>query len=188
MAAALAGLAWPRPVQLSVYTLLLPLAPNLPIPSVPGGYVLAEAVPGHEGDLVLMASSAARHVEIHLLDQGRWNEALHTASFDVAYEAFGSTAPAADCTAVLDAIHAAIRANDPGGLRIADLARHAGVPTALDRVLDRLRGERALVAGALLVGLSAELAAAPFGHLWPSAYYSPSWASGCAPHAWIFPS
>ena len=165
MAGALVCLAWPRPFQLSLRALLRPVAPNEPIPGVAGGYVLGEPVPGHEDDVVLVATSGARRVEVHLLDRGRWKEAISTPSFGVAYEALGSNAPAADCAEIVNAIVGAVRANDPGNLRIGDLARHVDAPTQLERVLDRLRGPRAFVAGVLLVGLGLLLATAPFGYL-----------------------
>ena len=165
MAGALAALSWPPPVRVSLQALLRPLAPNEPIPGVAGGYVLAEPVSGHEGDLVLLATSGARHVEIHLLDRGHWKEAIETPSFGVAYEAFGSNAPPADCAEVVNAVVTAIRASDPGNLHIDQLARHAHAPTLLERVLDRLKGERAVVAGLLLVGLGVLLTTTPLGYL-----------------------
>ncbi len=165
MVGALAALSWPTPVQLSVQALLRPLAPNEPIPGVAGGYVLAEPVSGHEGDLVLLATSGARHVEVHLLDRGRWKEAINTPSFGVAYEAFGSNAPLADCADVVNAVATALRANDPGNLHVDQLARHAHAPTLLERMLDRLRGERAVGAGMLLVGLGVLLTTVPLGYL-----------------------
>jgi len=164
MAVALVWIAWPRAAQTSLQALLRPLAPYRPIPGVTGGYTLSEAAPGHEGDLVLAATGGAQRIEIHILDRGSWPEAAHTPSFDVGYEVYGTHAPASDVAAVMTAVVDAVRANDPGNLRVADLARRSHTPSTLERILDRLRGGRGFVAGGLLVGVSVLLAQSSAGY------------------------
>ncbi len=165
MCLALIAVAWPQPTRLSLDALLHPLASQRPVPGVPNDYILSEPRPGPEHDIVLPITSGTRHIELHILDRGSWNEAAHTPSFDVGWEGYGTNAPVEDCYLVRETVAAYIRANDPGGLRVGNLARHAELPTLLERVLDSIRGPRGYVAGALLVGISATLAALPFGPL-----------------------
>jgi hypothetical protein len=184
----LVGLAWPRSTpRFPLHTLLEPLAIDQTIPGVPGGFVLGMPQPGVDEDLVFLAMGPTGRVELHLLDRGQWPEAAHTPSFDVGYEVFGTNVPAADAVAVRDAVARAIAANDPGMLHVDQLAwsddrtgeldkavgrwATAGTdspvavaaPTAAERVLDRLRGTRAVIAGVLLLALGALLAPSPLG-------------------------
>ncbi|MBI3785037.1 MAG: hypothetical protein HY270_16730 [Deltaproteobacteria bacterium] len=103
-----------------------------------------------------MATGDKGHVEVHVLDRNRWEEAARTPSFDVSYEVLGSNAPVADCIAIRDAITNAIRANDPGALHVQDIARHMEMPSLVERVLDRLR-DRSFFTGAVLVAVGVVL-------------------------------
>lgn len=93
-------------------TLIQPLAVSAEV--IPG-YHLERPFRGHEHDVVwVVRDDAGRVVEVHAVDRAMWPQAQLTPSFGVDYEAPRSTAPAADAEAVVNAIAAAIRANDPG--------------------------------------------------------------------------
>src|SRR2546430_16615597 len=109
-------MGWPQPRLLSLEALLRPLAPNRPVPGVPGPYALGTPQPGRDGDIVLVATSPTGRVELHVLDRGRWLDAAHTPSFDVAYEVLATSAPRTEAQAVTDAVAAAIERNDTGGV------------------------------------------------------------------------
>jgi len=88
---------------------------------------------------VLVATSPTGRVELHVLDRGRWLDAAHTPSFDVAYEVLATSAPRTEAQAVTDAVAAAIERNDPGGLHVVEgsIWRRS---TGVERILDPLRG------------------------------------------------
>ena len=135
----LVAMGWPQPRLLSLEALLRPLSPNRPIPGVPGPYALGTPQPGRDGDIVLVATSPTGRVELHVLDRGRWLDAAHTPSFDVAYEVLATSAPRTEAQAVTDAVVAAIERNDPGGLHVVEgsIWRRS---TGVERILDPLRG------------------------------------------------
>src|SRR5437870_640232 len=132
-------MGWPQPGLLSLEALLRPLSPNRPIPGVPGPYALGTPQPGRDGDIVLVATSPTGRVELHVLDRGRWLDAAHTPSSDVAYEVLATSAPRTEAQAVTDAVAAAIERNDPGGLHVVEgsIWRRS---TGVERILDPLRG------------------------------------------------
>lgn len=150
--------------------LIAPLAPGQ---VVVRGYVLSPLRRGEEHDVVLLASrrgtpgARAGSVEVHVVDRGRWTGVAETASFGVAYEEPRSSADLDDLRAVTDALAAAIRARDPGGLGPVDaipLRAEPDRPVAA-RVVDRLAGARGMAVGVAVVAATALLASLPHG-LW----------------------
>lgn len=174
--AALAALLWPAaavPHRPSLEDLLAPLAVGQPVAQ---GFHLAPPRRGEEHDVVLLArrsatpGAPAAHVEIHLLDRGRWQGIRETASFGVGYEIPRSSAGSADCDAVTEAVAAAIRANDPGGLGPVDTLplRAEPAPPAPARAIERLHGARGIAAGLCLAAITGLLATLRRGPLWAS--------------------
>ena len=162
-------LVQPEPVQAHQRTwdmLLRPLAVGQPVAL---GYVLGPARRGEEHDVVFTARApdGASRIEVHVLDRGRWPGIRETKSFGVAYETPRSAARTQDCETVTEALAAAIRANDPGGLGPVDVIplHPEADPPRISRMLDRISGARGMAVGVCLVGFTLILARTR-GGLW----------------------
>lgn len=131
------------------------LAPYSDGALLPHGFRIDAMRRGGGNDVVLEVRRArdGAAVEVHLLPRGRWPGIRESASFGIGYETPRS--PAAEREVVTEALAAAVRARDPGGLPAPDaIPLDADDPTALPWLLEVLRGRRGVLAGLALLGLS----------------------------------
>lgn len=159
-----AWLLWPQPVSSTAPTwqaLIHPLAPGAEL--VPG-FALAPPKLGFESDVVFTAESANQQkIQIHVLRRGQWSTEVTTPSFDVAYEAPRSSAPAEVSAAATKKLADALRLHDPGGLLPTEVLLQVATPTLLERSLGQLGSTRGLIAAsAAVLGLAALAQAAPW--------------------------
>lgn len=141
------ALLWPKPQSPSTSweALIAPLAPGDAV----AGYRLSQPHRGNEDDVVFTARDGDRHIEIHIVDRGRWSGVRETRSFGVAYEVPRSTAPVADREAVTEAIAQAIRRNDMGFRSVNEVALASEPPRpAVSRIAQRLVGARGWLSAA----------------------------------------
>ncbi|MDX2166155.1 MAG: glycosyltransferase family 39 protein [Deltaproteobacteria bacterium] len=172
LGAAAVGLLTPGPRQDAVgWTELI--APLRVGEAVTRGYVLLPPRRGTSGDIVCVARRPAgplgppAHIELHVLDRGRWPGVLETRSFGVAWEQPPNAAdfPQADAVAVTQALADAIARNDPGGLPPVGAIRlpDDAAPPPIVGVLERLRGARAAAVGGAVALALLLLASLPYG-------------------------